>query len=113
MAIDALMPALLGASLQEILHWYELREKLTLKKYKSLLNSRAYWIVTLLMTLSSALGTFYLLAGSSVGYLPRDYLIYSFVFPIILKKVAKLVAREDPEVNLGDVRGSKISDYLA
>ncbi|MGV6830357.1 MAG: hypothetical protein ACWA5P_02185 [bacterium] len=96
-----LLAALLGASIQEIFHWYEIRTKLGLKKYKLLLRSISYWVITILMVIASTLGVYFFLESNLDQYIARDFMVYGFAFPIILKQATKVIASNNSETKLG------------
>lgn len=47
--IHVMLPAALGAALQELLYWWQLRFKLTQDKYQTELRSPVYWILVTAM----------------------------------------------------------------
>lgn len=49
MDLFAYIVPLLGAVALEVVHWYELRERLHLPKYRKLLRSWFYWVPTITM----------------------------------------------------------------
>ncbi len=102
MEIKFLLAALLGASIQEIFYWYEIRTKLELKKYKSILKSKPYWFITVLMILFSTLGVYFFLESNLDRYIARDFMVYAFAFPVLLKKAAKVVSTNDTITKLGN-----------
>lgn len=73
-----------GAFIQELVHWYSLRNNLSCPKYKRLLNSSTYWMITVAMIVSSGLGAW--LWYYDQPHSPRDYLLAGAAFPLILKK---------------------------
>jgi hypothetical protein len=88
-----LIAACLGASIQEISHWYELRDQLTLPKYKKLLRSPAYWIITIVMILGSTGGALLWLTGSEKSDL-KTYMALGAAFPLFVKRAIEVVGRQ-------------------
>ena len=84
-----LLAAILGAALQELVHWYDIRNTLTQKRYVTLLRSPAYWLITALMVLGSSLGTWIWLDGENQSL--RTFLITGAAFPLILKKAVSAI----------------------
>jgi hypothetical protein len=103
-ALVAFALATFGAGLQELVHWYELRNKLDHEEYARLLRSRAYWVVVLLMIVGSGIGTAVWCDGGA--YSGRDYMVFGAAFPLLMKKA---VAALDTGTKLG--RGT-LRDYL-
>lgn len=99
--IKLLLAAVLGASIQEVFYWYEIRTKLELKKNKAIMKSTAYWIVTIMMVFFSAIGVYFFLESNIDRYIARDFMVYGFSFPLILKKATKVIAINNIETKLG------------
>lgn len=108
-----------GASLQELLYWYDLRQHLKHKRYERLLRSTAYWIVTGLMIALSTVGTWLWFDGATVD--ARHYLLVGAAFPLLFKSAVPAVAAR--RVVLGDgadpksagaesEKGSVLKDYF-
>jgi hypothetical protein len=81
----SLLASLLGAMAQEISHWYELRAKLKSSDFQRMWRSSEYWLITASMCLGSVCFPFIWFWGRATAE-PRDYLIYSLSFPIMLRK---------------------------
>lgn len=95
----------LGALVLEAIHWYELREKLDLKKYRSLIRSPIYWTVTLAMVLLGGAATLYIFGGLGLPQLT----VAGAALPAVFKKLIKAVPKpkltfgeEDSNFTLGD-----------
>jgi hypothetical protein len=104
--------ALLGAAIQETVHWYTLRTKLTQSEHRRTLRSLPYWGATLAMALLSAAGTWAWFHGEAQP--ARTYLLVGAAFPLILKKaIGALVS--DGRVGFGNKAqdASWIRSYLA
>jgi ABC-type molybdate transport system permease subunit len=76
--------AALGAVAQELVYWYDLRTKLAAAKYRALMNSAGYWVITVTMIIVAALCTAVWFAGEQQTL--RTYLIMGAAFPLVLKK---------------------------
>jgi len=81
-----------GAVIQEIGHWYELRNNLALKRYQQLIHSPGYWLITFAMTICSGAGTAIWWYGET--HSPKDYLVMGVAFPIIFKKAVSVFAKK-------------------
>lgn len=111
--LEIILVGALGSALQELLHWYGLREHLATPRYKQLIKSVGYWVVTGLMIVGSGLAVWAWFAGE--GDLPaRQYLIVGAALPLLLKKAVEAVAGEKPTaVARGPSSGgAKLSDYF-
>jgi hypothetical protein len=80
-----LLASFLGAIGQEISHWYELRAKLKSVDFQNMWRFSEYWLITILMCACSVCFPFIWFWDRTAAE-PRDYLIYSLSFPIILRK---------------------------
>jgi hypothetical protein len=101
--------ALLGASFQEITHWYELRGVLDHQKYQKLLGSSAYWLFTVLMIGAATIGTLLWLVDDPAAKV-RDYFVYAAGLPLMLKKVMASARANRSEMVLGS--GDSLGAYL-
>lgn len=107
MELKFLLAAFLGVILQEVLHWYDLRLKLHLKKYQQTLKSPSYWVITIIMIACSTGGVYFFLEANIDRYVARDFMVYGFAFPIIIKKAAAAVSQGPGEPTLGDEEGER------
>lgn len=104
--LSFLLVAAFGAFTQEVLYWFDLKDKFHTKRFQGILRSRQVWLITLLMIFVSSLGTWILYGERSI---PRDLqFILGAAFPLIFKKLVSAVGRKD-EPNLG---ASSIKDYF-
>jgi hypothetical protein len=100
-----------GSLAQEILWWYDLKAKLHTKKFKDLIGSPSYYIVTFaFIAVGFGFGIIWFYGRSEVEL--RDAFILGLGLPIFLKKLAATTIRADDnqKIDLGD---SKLSDYLS
>jgi hypothetical protein len=72
-----------GAILLEVVHWYGLRDKLHLSKYRKALHSLKYWIITLLMVGLGPVGALIVYENAT----PAGLLIAGAAFPSVFKKI--------------------------
>ena len=94
LTLDLFLISLLGASSQEVLHWYNLR--LDLESHKELLNSKLYIIITIISILFFGLTTIFI-----VDFLKLDMnvssnskiFISAMFYPIIIKKILQTVTK--------------------
>ncbi len=104
-ALQIIAIGALGSALQELLHWYGLREHLKKDRYKKLIRSVPYWIVTGLMIIGSGVAVYLWFAGGEE--IPaRQYLVLGAALPLIFKKaVDAIVSPSSPEAVAGASRG--------
>jgi hypothetical protein len=89
-ALEIILVGALGSALQELLHWYSLREHLRKDRYKKLITSVPYWVVTGLMILGSGVAVW--LWFSDDGNVPaRQYLVLGAALPLIFKKAVDAI----------------------
>ncbi len=99
--------ATFGASVQEVVHWYNLRAVLHHKKYQRLLRSKSYWILTLTMALVSGVGS-WLMYGEEMTSTHGQFILGA-AFPLLFKKAASVL--ENPEMVRG-LRSRVLRYYL-
>jgi len=103
-----------GAALLEVVQWYRLREKLDNERYRRLLRSPGYWVITVLTGVLGAIAALIYFATRS-ELSPAELLVAGAAFPTLFKKL--VAAFVDKEVTtLGDLsekRKSTISTYLS
>ena|SRR5215831_11759121 len=81
--------AALGAALQELVHWYTLRGRLSDPEYASEIRSASYWIITVLMILGAGAGTTAWYYDQSQHTTTREYLLMGAAFPTLFKKLVQ------------------------
>jgi hypothetical protein len=89
------LAALFGASFQELAWWYELRRDLDARKYRSLMRSKKYWIVSIAMIVAAATGTLVLNYPRLLNYSPGDFMIFGAAFPLVFKHLTSVVGRKE------------------
>jgi hypothetical protein len=104
-----LFAAALGASMQEIAHWYLLKRRLNAARYRAILASPGYWTATIVMVAASAAGTW-------LWYYPelpttRTALLTGAAFPVLVKKGLALVAGHQAEAAAAS-GGFSFREYL-
>lgn len=101
---------LLGAVVFELLHWYQLREKLNVAKYRRLLRSTGYWVITVLFTVgASALVTVFLDGRSA-----PELVAAGAALPTMIKKIiGTATARQETKLGPEDADKPKWSDYFS
>ena len=105
----------LGALFQEVLHWYTVREKLDSAKYKKLISSMGYWVVTALMIGLTPPVIYALINGNSETPLAQ-ILIMGAGAPLIVKKAVEIYLSKMDRVTLGAADTepkAKLSDYFS
>ena len=96
------LAALLGALLQEVAHWHELKTNLDQENYKHLLRSLPYWVITVLMILLSGIGTVVWFWEDPQDL--RTYLLVGAAFPVILKKAVASFAGDAAQLGKSPTR---------
>ncbi len=108
----AIGTACFGACLQELVHWYDAKTKLSEKKYQKLLHSATYWIICILMIIGSGFGTWVWFYPESQSL--RTYLLFGAAFPLLFKKLVSLfVSRETKLGFQKDDESSSIRNYFS
>ena len=101
-----------GAFLQELVFWYDARAKLAQVRYKAILYSPGYWILAILMLLSSGAGTWIWFDPDPQR--PRTYLLMGAAFPVLFKKlVAAFISKETKLGLSNDAEQSRVKTYFA
>src|SRR3954463_3268083 len=100
----------MGAIALEVVHWYELRERLNVSKYRKLVRSWSYWIPTLVMAIVG--GGIVLVWAQSRSPYPGalELLIAGAAAPSLIKKLVEgflskqetVLGEEDERVSLRD-----------
>ncbi|NTX02079.1 hypothetical protein HUA74_26445 [Myxococcus sp. CA051A] len=114
-AIQIILIGMLGSALQELLHWYGLREHLGTGRYKALMRSIPYWVITGLMIVGSGVAVWAWFAGD--GSIPaRQYLVLGAALPLIFKKAVEVVTGAKPGVAASSptaaANSGKLADYF-
>jgi hypothetical protein len=105
------LAAFIGAVLQELVYWYDIRAKLSTTHYRQLIKSHAYWIITGLMIASSTAGTWIWYSGQASS--PRDYLVTGAAFPLLFKKAISAIGTNRGRLKLGERRNLALYFYSA
>ncbi len=112
-AMQIILIGALGSAFQELLHWYGLREHLSTPRYKQLIRSVPYWVITGLMIIGSGVAVWAWFSGE--GEVPaRQYLVLGAALPLILKKAVEAATGSKPATTVarGPSSGAKVSDYF-
>lgn len=92
-----------GGVILELLHWYELRERTHLVKYKELLRSVPYWAITAAMVVGGALVALYWAVSKDDAPSPFELLIAGAAAPSLVKNaISSFLAKETTELGEGD-----------
>lgn len=111
----------IGAIAQELLHWYQLRERLDQVRLSRLLRSVGYWVITVLVVLVSGAGALIYFNGRLTA---GEMLIAGAAFPTLFKKLATTFVKERatlggevrdprPREHRGQPSSNVVRDYLA
>lgn len=95
--ITFILTSSFGALCQEILYWFELRNKLKDKQISNLMRSKFYWIITLLTILISGIGT-WILFYDQIPDKKSIQFILGAAFPAIFKKLVQTYKETLPVV---------------
>ncbi|MEV8213959.1 hypothetical protein [Leifsonia sp. NPDC077715] len=101
----------LGAAALEVLTWYQLRDRLKQAKYKALLRSSGYWIVTTATIVISGFGALLLFSDRLNA---AELFLAGAAFPVLFKKLIAAFVVKSP-VKLGAAEGSPgvLYDYFS
>lgn len=107
---DVSILAGVGAIAGEVAHWYHLRSQLPKKKYKMLLQSSIYWMVTIVMIFVGAItiGLMFPVKEKPQAY----YLLFGVGFPLILKKAGSIIKASKIDVLGDEDEFNPISEYF-
>lgn len=97
---------LAGSVAQELLHWYDLRGKLSQKRIAALLKSRGYWVITLAVVLITPLCCWLLFSEDNIGR--QMQFLSGAAFPVLFRKAVSTFSSKD-RTNLGD---NTFQDYF-
>ena len=99
--INFILIACFGALCQEIMHWFELRNKLQEDETKKLFTSMYYWLITIITIIISGIGTMILFyeGPPDTPLKNRIPFILGAAFPLIFKKLIDATQKRD----LGEV----------
>lgn len=75
-----------GALLQELLHWYGLRNWLDETQTQKLLRNKVYWMITGLMIMAAPLAVYFLHVEDRCTLSLRDAFIFGAAAPALLKQ---------------------------
>lgn len=92
-AITCILVASAGALCQEVLHWYNLRNKLLDTEVKNLIRSKGYWIITIAMIVFSGFGTYYLFC-EDIPQKTSVLFVLGAAFPSLFKKLVEAKSNE-------------------
>lgn len=97
--------AALGATVQEILCWYDIYKRLDAEKHQSLINSRKYWGIVCAFIVVTGLISLIWFNNQNNDQHPnlRDVLVFGISLPLIVKQII----RSRPEqIRLGSRDGA-------
>lgn len=104
--IDFLLISGLGALVQELAHWYELRTKFTTKRVQSLFRSKQYWLISGAMVIASPFCCWILFGHNDLSNSLQ--FLSGAGFPLFFKKLVSACAKKD-QITLG---ASSFADYF-
>jgi hypothetical protein len=109
-----LLSAFVGAILQELSHWYQLRSRLADATYATLLRSKGYWIITAAMIIMSPVGVVFWFGDDISQYKLRDFFLFGAAFPMIFRSGVATISNAGGNVDLGndDDEVSPIKTYF-
>jgi hypothetical protein len=104
--IQFILIAAFGSMVQEVIHLYDLRNKLHLEELTPILSSWKYWAITGAMILVSGVGTWVLYGDNLI--IKSVIFILGAAFPLLFKKLVA-GATNNRETELG---GFSAVDYF-
>ena len=87
-----------GAATLELVQWYQLRDRLTLPKYRKMLRSVGYWAITIAMAIGGGAGTLIYFDGKLTQ---GELLVAGAAFPTLFKKLIGGFVKDHGQVKLG------------
>jgi hypothetical protein len=102
MTVMEMAAPFVGAIALEAVHWYQLRERLHLPKYRRMMRSVAYWAPTLVMIVVGGAGTLIYFQGRLTQ---GELFIAGAAFPTLFKKLIKSFVTD--QVKLGGPAASE------
>lgn len=97
---------LIGSAAQELLHWYDLRGKLSQKRVSALLRSPGYWLITVAVVMITPLCCWLLFSEDDLGR--QMQFLSGAAFPVLFRKTVSTFSFKD-QTNLGD---NTVQDYF-
>lgn len=94
--------SLFGAFLQELSHWYQIRSRISHKRYKQIIYSKSYWIITIIMVVSTPFGVLLWFYDSLDSLKMRDFIMFGAAFPLAFKSIVASAKANIEQVKLGD-----------
>ncbi|HYD14803.1 MAG TPA: hypothetical protein VEA77_00240, partial [Hyphomicrobium sp.] len=94
--------AALGAVVQELLYWYNLRHSLDERKYRTLVRSPGYWLIMTTWVVASGILSLILLDAPS----SRDAFVFGIALPLLIKQIGQA---QTGQVTLGSGTSSYFS----
>jgi hypothetical protein len=105
-----LISVIAGAATQELFWWYNIRHKLTLKRYKNLIRSRGYWITSFAMVLVTAAGVMLWKRNTIDNYEALDFFVFGVAIPILIKELVSIAGKKERKI--GAYSSSSINSYF-
>lgn len=97
--------AIFGAITMELVHWYELRNKLEEEDTQKLIKSKYYWIITMSMIVISGFGTYILFFEKALKMsIP---FVLGAAFPTIFRKVVE--SSQSRDLGNNNLSGTKLT----
>lgn len=108
--VEPVTALLLGVIIQELLWWYNIRRKLSIKKYKNLIRSWGYWIMSFSLAAFTVIGIMAWKWNSIGSYSTLDLMLFSAAIPVFIKEAVGIIGKKDR--NLGVYSNSSLSSYF-
>jgi hypothetical protein len=93
--LSFILIAAFGAFCQEIIHWFELRNKLDEVEIRKVFTSKFYWMLTVLMIAVSGIGTWILFYEEASPLKRGIIFILGAAFPLIFKQLVQAYKKEE------------------
>ena len=105
-----LLSLIAGAVTQEFFWWYNIRHKLTLKRYKNLVRSSGYWIASFAMVASTTVAIMVWKLDQLDNYSVIDFFIFGAALPIFIKEMISISGKKERKI--GAYSSSSINSYF-
>ncbi len=105
-----LFSVIAGAAIQELFWWYNIRHKLTLKRYKNLIRSRGYWLTSFAMVFATAAGVMLWKRETIENYEMVDFFVFGVAIPILIKELISIAGKKERKI--GAYSSSSINSYF-
>ncbi len=101
---------IIGAVLQELFWWVNIRRKLPLRRYKNLIRSGGYWIASIATVALTTGSIMFWKRDCLQNYDAFDFFIFGAAFPILIKELISIAGKKERKI--GAYSSSSINSYF-